>query len=155
MNNKNKVPDFCLTNQNGNNICLSDYKGKWVVLYFYPKDNSKSCTLEAVSFKDNLNQLEDMGVEVIGGSPDSVKSHQNFAKKHNLEFALLSDTEHKILKKFGVWQIKKMYGKEYLGVVRSTFIINPEGYIEFEWRKVRVKGHVDEVKQKLTELIKK
>ena len=155
MSIKNKAPDFCLPNQDGETFCLLDLKGKWVILYFYPKDNSKSCTLEAVNFTDNLNKLEDMGAKVVGVSPDSVKSHQNFAKKHNLNFTLLSDTEHKVLEKFGVWQIKKMYGKEYLGVVRSTFIINPKGYIEYEWRKVRVKGHVDEVKQKLTELIKK
>ena len=150
-----EVPNFCLPTQDGVTFCLSDFKGKWIVLYFYPKDNSKSCTLEAENFADNLNELEDMGAKVIGVSPDSSKSHLNFAKKHNLEFTLLSDNEHKVLEKFGVWQIKKMYGKEYMGVVRSTFIINPEGNIVFEWRKVRVSGHVEEIKQKLHELIKK
>ena len=150
-----KAPDFCLLNQDGVTFCLLDLKGKWIVLYFYPKDNSKGCTLEAVSFTKSLTELEDMGAKVIGVSPDSVKSHKNFSKKHNLEFTLLSDPDHIILEKFGVWQIKKMYGKEYMGVVRSTFIINPKGNILFEWRKVRVKGHVEEVKQKLSELIKR
>ena len=154
MNNDNKAPDFCLSSQNEKTYCLSDFKGKWLVLYFYPKDNSKSCTLQALSFTDNLSELEDMGVNVIGISPNSVKSHKNFAEKHNLEFILLSDPDHKVLEKFGVWQIKKMYGKEYMGVIRSTFIINPEGNIVSEWRKVRVKGHVEEVKQKIAELIK-
>jgi peroxiredoxin Q/BCP len=147
-----KAPDFCLPDQNGETKCLRDFGGKWLVLYFYPKDNSKTCTLEAVNFMDNLKSLEDLGAVVVGVSPDSVKSHQNFAKKHNLKFTLLSDPEHKVLEKYGVWQLKKMYGREYMGVVRSTFIINPEGYIENEWTKVRVKGHVEAVKQKLSEL---
>ena len=93
-----------------------------------------------------------MGAVVVGVSPDSVKSHKNFAHKHNLDFILLSDPEQKVLNKYEVWKLKKMYGREYMGVERSTFIINPKGYIEKEWRKVRVKGHVEEVKQKLSEL---
>jgi peroxiredoxin Q/BCP len=149
-----KAPDFCLPDQKGETKCLRDFGGKWLILYFYPKDNSKTCTLEAVNFMDNLKSLEDLGAVVVGVSPDSVKSNQNFAKKHNLKFTLLSDPEHKVLEKCGVWQLKKMYGREYMGVVRSTFIINPEGYIENEWTKVRVKGHVEAVKQKLSELKK-
>lgn len=141
-----------MLDQNDKKVCLKDLRGKWVVLYFYPKDNSKSCTLEAVSFTDNLKTLEDVGAVVVGVSPDSVKSHQNFAAKHGLNFSLLSDPEHEVLEKYGVWTLKKMYGREYMGVERSTLIINPEGYIENEWRKVRVKGHVEEVKQKLSEL---
>jgi peroxiredoxin Q/BCP len=152
MVNKIKAPDFCLFNQNDEKICLNEFNDKWIVLYFYPKDYSKGCTLEAVSFSENLKSLEDLGAVVIGVSPDSVKSHQNFAKKHDLDFLLLSDPEHKVLEQYGVWQLKKMYGKEFMGVERSTFLINPEGYIDKEWRKVRVKGHVDEVKQKLMEL---
>jgi len=93
-----------------------------------------------------------MGAVVVGVSPDSVNSHKNFAHKHNLEFILLSDPEQKVLNKYDVWKLKKMYGREYMGVERSTFLINPEGYIEKEWRKVRVKGHVEEVKLKLSEL---
>lgn len=151
---KKKAPEFCLLNQDNKKTCLKDFRNKWVILYFYPKDNSKSCTLEALDFTDNLKTLQELNANIIGVSPDSVKSHKNFAQKHNLKFTLLSDPEHEILKKYGVWQLKKMYGKEYMGVIRSTFIINPEGYIEKEWIKVRVKGHVEEVKQKLLELQK-
>jgi len=146
------APTFCLFNQNDGRICLENFRGKWVILYFYPKDNSKACTLEALSFTDNLKSFKDMDAVVVGVSPDSVKSHKKFAHKHNLDFILLSDPEHKVLNKYEVWKLKKMYGREYMGVERSTFIINPEGYIEKEWRKVRVKGHVEEVKQKLSEL---
>ena len=153
MSNKNKIQNFCLPNQNNENFCFEDLKGKWIVLYFYPRDNSKSCTIEAQNFADKLNSIKNFGAEVVGVSPDSVKSHQNFAKKHNLQFNLLSDPEHIVLKQFGVWQKKKMYGREYMGVVRSTFIINPQGNITSEWRKVKVKGHVEEVISKLEELI--
>ena len=143
---------FCLPDQDGETFCLENLRGKWIILYFYPRDNSKSCTLEAIIFTENLKSLEEMGAVVVGVSPDSVKSHHNFAQKHDLNFTLLSDPEHEVLEKFGVWQLKKMYGKEYMGVERSTFIINPDGYIVYEWRKVRVKGHVEEVKQTLSEL---
>jgi peroxiredoxin Q/BCP len=149
---KKIAPKFCLYNQNDEKICLEDFRSKWVILYFYPKDNSKTCTLEALSFIGNLKSFKDMGVVVVGVSPDSVKSHKNFAHKHNLDFILLSDPEQKVLNKYEVWKLKKMYGREYMGVERSTFIINPKGYIEKEWRKVRVKGHVEEVKQKLSEI---
>lgn len=138
----NKAWEFCLPDQNGEEVCLKDFKGSWVVLYFYPRDNSKGCTLEEVNFAENLTSLKELGANVLGISPDSVKSHKNFATKHNLNFTLLSDPEHKVLKKYEVWKLKKMYGREYMGVERSTFLINPEGYIENEWRKVRVKGHV-------------
>jgi peroxiredoxin Q/BCP len=149
---KKNAPPFCLLDQNGENVCLESFRGKWVVLYFYPKDNSKSCTLEALSFTDNIKSFKELGAVVIGVSPDSVKSHKNFAHKHNLDLILLSDPEHKVLNQYNVWKMKKMYGKEYMGVVRITFLINPEGQIENEWTKVRVKGHVEEVKQKLIEL---
>lgn len=149
---KTKAPNFCLQNQDNKNVCLADYKGNWVVLYFYPKDNSKTCTIEALNFTDNLKQFEEMETIVIGVSPDSVKSHKNFATKHNLKIILLSDPEHQVLEQYKVWKLKKMYGREYMGVERSTFIINPEGYIEEEWKKVRVKGHVEAVKQKIIEL---
>lgn len=151
---KKNAPPFCLLNQNDESVCLEDFRGKWVVLYFYPKDNSKSCTLEALSFTDNIKSFKDLGAVVIGVSPDSVKSHKNFAHKHNLDLILLSDPEHKVLNQYNVWKMKKMYGKEYMGVERSTFLINSKGQIENEWFKVRVKGHVEEVKQKLLELKK-
>jgi peroxiredoxin Q/BCP len=147
-----KAPDFCLPNQNNKKVCFEDFTGKWVVLYFYPKDNSKTCTLEAVSFSENLQNLEELGAVVIGVSPDSVESHKNFETKHSLNFTLIGDPEHVALEKYGVWKLKKMYGREYMGVERSTFIINPDGYIEKEWRKVRVKGHVEAVKQILVDL---
>jgi peroxiredoxin Q/BCP len=147
-----KAPEFCLPNQNNKKVCLEDFTGKWVVLYFYPKDNSKTCTLEAIRFSENLQSLEELGAVVIGVSPDSVESHKNFETKHSLNFTLISDPEHVALEKYGVWKLKKMYGREYLGVERSTFIINPDGYIEKEWRKVRIKGHVEAVKQSLVDL---
>lgn len=149
---KKKAPAFCLNNQNDERVCLGDFKDKWIILYFYPKDNSKACTLEALSFTENIKSFKEMDSIVIGVSPDSVKSHKNFAHKHNLDLILLSDPEHKVLNKYNVWKMKKMYGKEYMGVERSTFLINPKGQIEKEWTKVRVKEHVEEVKQKLSEL---
>ncbi len=152
---KTKAPDFCLQNQDNKKVCLADYKGNWIVLYFYPKDNSKTCTLEAVDFTNSLKQFEEMDTIVIGVSPDSVKSHKSFATKHNLNFILLSDSEHVVIEQYGVWKLKKMYGREYMGVERSTFIIDTDGYITKEWRKVRVKGHVEAVKQKIVELKQK
>ena len=134
--------------------CLKDFRNNWIILYFYPKDNSKGCTLEAIEFTNNFQTLQELDTVILGISPDSIKSHQNFAQKHNLKFILLSDPQHKVLEKYGVWQLKKMYGKEYMGVIRSTYIINPEGLIEKEWKKVRVKGHVEEVKKELIKLRK-
>ena len=149
---KEKAPDFCLPDQGGDEVCLSDLRGRWVVLYFYPRDNSKGCTMEAAAFTANLENFEQLGAVILGVSPDSVRSHRNFVDKHILKITLLSDPEHKVLEKYGVWQLKKMFGRESHGVVRSTFIIDPEGDIRHAWRKVRVKGHVEEVKQKLSEL---
>ena len=134
--------------------CLKDFRNNWIILYFYPKDNSKGCTLEAIEFTNNFQTLQELDTVILGISPDSIKSHQNFAQKHNLKFILLSDPQHKVLEKYGVWQLKKMYGKEYMGVIRSTYIINPEGLIEKEWKKVRVKGHVEKVKKELIKLRK-
>lgn len=147
-----KAPEFCLANRNDEEVCLRNFLGRWVILYFYPKDNTKGCTIEAVDFSQNLEGFEKMKAVVVGISPDSPKSHQNFANKHSLEVTLLSDTEHKVLEKYGVWQLRKMYGREYFGVIRSTFIINPEGKTSYIFRKVKVKGHVEEVKRKLKEL---
>lgn len=140
--------DFCLLNQDGQTTCLNDYRGQWVVLYFSPKDNSKSCTVEALDFTASVREFQSQDAVIIGISPDSIKSHQNFIKKHNLDLILLSDPEHEVLRQFDVWQLKKMYGREYFGVVRSTFLINSEGVIEYSWKKVRVKGHVNEVKKR-------
>jgi peroxiredoxin Q/BCP len=147
-----EAPTFCLPDQDGSEVCLDDFKGKWVVLYFYPKDGTKACTLEAIDFTMSLGDFEEMGAAVLGVSPDSVKSHKNFCLKNDLKLTLLSDPEHRVLESYGVWQLKKMYGREYHGVVRSTFLIDPEGRVAEAWRKVRVKGHVDAVKKRLSEV---
>ena len=123
---------------------LNDFKGQKVILYFYPKDNTSGCTQEACAFRDNINRLTSYAT-VIGISPDSIKSHKSFKEKHSLNFILLSDPEHKLAEKFEVWKEKSMYGRKYMGIERSTFILNKNGKIEKEWRKVKVKGHVDEV----------
>lgn len=125
-------------------ISLNDFKGQRVILYFYPKDNTSGCTQEACDFRDNINRLTSYAT-VIGVSLDSIKSHQSFKEKQNLNFILLSDPEHKLAEKFEVWKEKSMYGRKYMGIERSTFIIDKNGKIEKEWRKVKVKGHVDEV----------
>ena len=123
---------------------LNDFKGQRVILYFYPKDNTSGCTQEACDFRDNINRLTSYAT-VIGVSPDSIKSHKIFKEKQSLNFILLSDPEHKLAEKFEVWREKSMYGRKYMGIERSTFIIDKNGKIEKEWRKVKVKGHVDEV----------
>ena len=123
---------------------LADFAGKQVVLYFYPKDNTSGCTQEACAFRDNYNRLLSKAV-VIGVSPDSIKSHIGFQQKQNLNFILLSDPEHKLSEAFGVWKEKSMYGRKYMGIERSTFILDEQGKIVREWRKVKVPGHVDDV----------
>ena len=129
---------------NEKEFSLNDFKGQKVILYFYPKDNTSGCTQEACDFRDNINRLTNYAT-VIGVSPDSIKSHQSFKEKQNLNFILLSDPEHKLAEDFEVWKEKSMYGRKYMGIERSTFIIDKSGNIEKEWRKVKVKGHVDEV----------
>jgi len=146
------VPDFCLPNQDEEEICLRDIRGKWIVLYFYPKDNTPGCTTEACDFTEALPDFEGLNAIILGVSPDSPKKHRNFIEKKGLRITLLSDEEKELCKLFGVWQLKKNYGREYMGVVRSTFIIDPDGKIAEKWEKVRVKGHVDEVKSRLKEL---
>lgn len=149
------APLFTLPDKDNKNISLSDYKGKWVVLYFYPKDNTPGCTTEACDFSISISDFQNLNTEVIGISPDSTESHKKFIEKYSLKVVLLSDTKHEILEKYGVWQQKKMYGKEYMGVLRSTFIINPKGKIEALWYGVSVKNHIKEVQEKLKELYKK
>lgn len=147
-----KAPGFCLEDPDRGEMCLKDLKGKWVVLYFYPKDNTKGCTMEALEFTAAEDEFKAKNAVIIGVSPDSLKSHTNFRQKHDLSINLLSDTEKEVLETYGVWQKKKMYGREYMGVVRSTYLIDTEGKIAFVWPKVRVKGHVDNVMEKLSEL---
>lgn len=142
--------------ENGNEkeFSLNDFKGEKIVLYFYPKDNTSGCTQEACNFRDNLNRILKYA-KIIGVSPDSIKSHLSFKSKQDLNFPLLSDDGHKLAEAFEVWKEKSMYGKKYMGIERSTFIISPDGEIEKEWRKVKVNGHVDEVIDYLTGLSSK
>ena len=123
---------------------LNDFKGQKVILYFYPKDNTSGCTQEACDFRDNINRLTSFAT-VIGVSPDSIKSHLKFKEKQDLNFILLSDPEHKLAEAFNVWVEKSMYGRKYMGIERSTFVLDENLNIIKEWRKVKVKGHVDEV----------
>lgn len=140
-----KAKKFTLPGSNGKDISLDDFKGKNIILYFYPKDNTPGCTKEACAFKANINNFEENDTIVLGVSKDSIKKHNNFIEKYELPFLLLSDEEHKVCELYDVWQKKKLAGKEYMGIVRSTFLINKEGYIVKEWRKVKVKGHIEEV----------
>jgi len=152
LNIGDSVPDFCLPNQDEEEICLRDIKGRWIVLYFYPKDNTPGCTTEACDFTAALPDFEGFSAIVLGVSPDSPKKHRNFIEKKELKITLLADEDKSLCSTFGVWQLKKNYGREYMGVVRSTFIIDPDGKVAAKWEKVRVKRHVDEVKAELETL---
>lgn len=129
---------------NENEYTLADFKGQKVVLYFYPKDNTSGCTQEACDFRDNMNRITPFAT-VIGVSPNDIKSHKKFKEKQDLNFLLLSDTEHTLSEAFNVWKEKSMYGKKYMGIERSTFILDENGNTIQEWRKVKVNGHVDEI----------
>jgi|SRR5579875_59006 len=139
-----QAPNFTLEAHTGEKVTLSDLKGKNVVLYFYPKDMTPGCTTEACDFRDRFENFSELNAVILGISPDPVDRHQKFVEKHGLPFLLLADTDHKIAKSYGVWKLKKNFGKEYMGIERSTFIIDKEGRIVKEWRKVQVKGHVEE-----------
>jgi peroxiredoxin Q/BCP len=150
-----KAPQFCLPDCYAQKVCIRNYFGQWVVLYFYPRDNTSGCTLEAVNFSRNLDIFEELNASVIGISPDSVRSHHNFSKKYKLRITLLSDREKKVMTQYNVWRTKKLYGKEQPGLVRSTFLINPSGHIAYIWDNVRVKGHVAEVIEILKKIKKR
>ncbi len=139
------APDFSLPRNGGGTISLSDFAGKPMVLYFYPKDDTSGCTTEAIDFSGLAGEFEKIGATVIGVSPDSVKSHDKFAAKHNLAVVLAADEEHKALEAYGVWKEKSMYGKTYMGVERSTFLIDKAGKVAEVWRKVKVPGHAEAV----------
>jgi len=145
LNIGDKAPDFEVNNQNSEKTKLSDFKGKKVVLYFYPKDNTPGCTAESCNLRDNYQQLKAAGYEILGVSPDSEKSHQNFINKYELPFTLLVDTEKYILQKYDVWKEKSMYGRKYMGTVRTTFIIDEDGRIERIIEKVNTKDHTNQI----------
>jgi len=145
------APLFCLPDAGGTNVCLESFRGKWVVLYFYPRDNTPGCTIEAMQFNAALKKFAEIGAQVIGVSADSPESHQKFAEKHDLSILLLSDMEHTVLKAYDVWKPKTIFGKEFLGTQRDTFLIDPDGKIAAVWRKVNPKGHAEEVKAVLLE----
>ena len=142
-----QVPDFTLPGSNGRAVTLSEFRGKKVALYFYPQDLTPSCTDEACAFRDRSAELAAAGAEIIGISTDDVAKHLKFIAKYELPFLLLADVDHQVCELFGVWQTKKMYGREYMGLVRSTFLIDEQGILVQEWRNIKVKGHVEAVLQ--------
>jgi peroxiredoxin Q/BCP len=148
----NPISDFCLPNQDEEEICFRDIKGRWIVLYFYPRDNTPGCTTEACDFTDAVPDFTALRAIVLGVSPDTPRKHRNFIEKKELKITLLADEDKSLCKSFGVWQLKKFMGRESMGVVRSTFIIAPDGTLAYKWEKVKVKGHVEAVKEKLEEL---
>jgi len=140
-----KAPEFSAKNQNGETVNLSMFKGKKLILYFYPKDNTPGCTAESCNLRDNYEDLLGKGFEVVGVSPDSEASHQKFIERQALPFQLIADTEKEVLKAYGAWGLKKMYGKEYEGVLRTTYIIDGEGVVEKVFAKVKTKEHVEQI----------
>ncbi len=147
-----KAPDFTLIDQDGNKVSLNDFKGKNIVLYFYPKDNTSGCTKEACNFRDEFPKFGKLNAVIIGISPDSVESHRKFIDKYKLPFTLLSDESKTTLEKYGVWKEKSMYGRKYMGVERSTFTIDKTGKIRKIFRKVKVADHNKEVLEALMEI---
>ena len=144
-----KAPDFSLINDEGKNVTLKELKGKKVILYFYPKDDTSGCTKEACSFRDNIKIIEKKNAVVIGVSKDDTKSHQKFKKKYDLPFTLLSDENLDMLKEYDVWKEKSMYGRKYMGIERTTFIIDEKGKIKYIFNKVKVDGHTEEILEKI------
>ena len=147
-----KISDFKLKDQNGKTCTLKEFLGKYLLIYFYPRDLTPGCTTEACSFQDNLSALKKLNLEVIGVSCDSPESHKKFADKYNLKFTLLADTEKEMVKDFGVWVEKSMYGKKYMGIQRDSFLIGPKGQIIKHYQKVKPANHVAEILQDLKEL---
>ncbi|WP_417446201.1 thioredoxin-dependent thiol peroxidase [Kangiella sp.] len=140
-----KAPNFKLPATGDQTLSLADFKGKNLVIYFYPKDNTPGCTTESQDFRDQYKQFQKHNTEILGVSRDSVRTHENFRKKHEFPFDLLSDADEEMCKAFDVIKLKKLYGREYMGIERSTFLIDAQGKLKQEWRKVKVKGHVEEV----------
>jgi peroxiredoxin Q/BCP len=147
------APDFTAPDQNGNLVSLADFQSQWLVLYFYPKDDTPGCTVESKDFTEYEKEFSALGAQILGVSTDSEKSHCKFIQKHNLSIQLLSDPNHQVCEAYGVWQLKKFMGKEYMGVVRSTFLIDPEGNLAYVWSNVKVKGHAQAVLAQLKQLV--
>lgn len=144
-----KAPDFTLPDKDNHPVSLSDFKGKKVILYFYPKDNTKGCTTQACTFRDAYSEFEALGAVVIGVSKDSTRSHTNFASKYELPFLLLSDPETEVIQAYDVWKEKKMYGKTYMGILRTTYIIDEAGMIEKVYEKVKPAENADQILEHL------
>ncbi len=155
-----KAPEFSLNNQDDQPVSLNDFNEQWVVLYFYPKDNTSGCTTEACDFTASMADYSELNAVILGVSPDSTESHRKFIAKHQLGITLLSDPDKVVMKAYGAWGLKKNYGREYEGVIRSTFIISPQGIVVAAWNKVKVRvkrksgetRHIDIVKERLQEL---
>jgi peroxiredoxin Q/BCP len=147
-----KAPAFTAATDGNGTFALSQAKGSWLVLYFYPKDDTSGCTAEACGFRDNMKVLTSLDVKVVGVSPDSPKKHDAFVKKYDLNFALVSDEDHSVCEAYDTWKEKSMYGRKYMGVERTTYIIDPKGKIAATFAKVSVPGHVDAVIARLKEL---
>ena len=139
------APDFKLESHAGGTVSKKDLAGQWAVIYFYPKDSTPGCTTEACDFRDGHAKLKKAGAVVLGVSPDSETRHTKFREKYSLPFDLLADVDHAVAEKFGAWGEKSLYGKKYMGIIRSTFLIDPDGKVKKVWPKVKVKGHADEV----------
>jgi peroxiredoxin Q/BCP len=146
------APNFTAPNSQGKSVSLGDLANQWLVLYFYPKDLTPGCTTEAQDFSRYLSQFEELGAKILGVSPDSEKSHQKFLEQHNLSIELLSDPEHQIAELYGVWGRKKFMGQEYMGIIRSTFLLAPDKKIAQVWSPVKVKGHAEMVLNQLKDL---
>jgi len=149
-----QAPDFTAQGNGGTDISLSDHKGKTTILYFYPKDNTPGCTAQACAFRDILSDLQDINAHVIGVSKDSVKKHDNFIAKYDLNFPLISDEDGTLCDAYGVWKEKSMYGKTFMGIERTTFVIDENGIIRNIWRKVKVKSHITEITEFLSNMKK-
>jgi len=139
------APDFTLSSQSGKPVSLKDFTGKWLVLYFYPKDNTPGCTLQAISFRDEIDAFRELGAEVVGVSADDIESHKRFSSEYDLNFTILSDESNRTASQYGVWVEKKLFGRAYYGIERSTFLIAPDGGIAHIWRKANPKENIDQV----------
>lgn len=146
------APGFTLKDQDGTEVSLGDLAGRWLVLYFYPKDDTPGCTTEACEFTAGLEGFNQLEATVLGCSPDSPDKHRKFIAKHDLKIRLLSDPDHEVMERYGAWGEKNMYGRKSMGVIRSTVIIDPAGKVAHHWKKVKAAGHADQVRQKIEQL---